>query len=218
MQPDQSGATPADVDTSAIGDDDLEAQELLADAVDSDDPDGADALGDPGKKALDAMKQREKAARAESRELKKRLADLEAAAAAKDKTPDEQAIDAARREAAAETLAKANARILRSEVKAAAAGKLADPSDALRLLDLDQFEVGDDGEVDAGDIADAISELIKNKPYLAAQGGTTTFDSARGKRTPAGQLTRDDIKKMSPAEINAARKAGRLDNLLGKKP
>jgi len=58
---------------------------------------------------------------------------------------------------------------VRAEVRAAAAGKLADPSDALRFLDLAQFEVGEDGDIDQDEIADAIDELLTQKPYLAAQ-------------------------------------------------
>lgn len=179
-------------------------------------PGGSDGLGDAGKKALAAMKEREKAARAEARELKKRLADLEAAASAADKTPDEQALEAARREAEAAALAKANERILRSEVKAAAAGKLADPSDALAYLDLSEFEVDESGNVDSSEIAEAISELLERKPYLAAQGGRVSLDSGRGKAPAAGQLTRDDLKSMSPEEITAAKAAGRLNGLLGR--
>ncbi|OZF25171.1 hypothetical protein CH296_28085 [Rhodococcus sp. 14-2496-1d] len=48
---------------------------------------------------------------------------------------------------------------------------LADPADAPRFIDLDQFEVGENGTVDATAIADAIKELVEDKPYLAAQGG-----------------------------------------------
>lgn len=66
----------------------------------------------------------------------------------------------------------ANHKILRAEVRAAAAGKLADPSDAPKLLDLDQFEVGEDGDVDQDEIADAIDDLLKDKPYLAARKNT----------------------------------------------
>ena len=87
----------------------------------------------------------------------------------------------ARREAEQAATAKANARILRSEVRAAAAGKLADPKDALRFLDLDQFEVDEDGEVDEDEIADAIEDLVKRKPYLAAaQGGNGKRFQGRG--------------------------------------
>ncbi|PXY20886.1 hypothetical protein [Prauserella muralis] len=178
--------------------------------------DGPDSLGDKGKKALDAMKAKERAARAKARELEQQLAEMKAQLEGNDKTPDEQALEAARREAATEAARKANERILRSEIRAAAAKRLADPADALVHLNVDDFEVGDDGEVDGEEISDAITELLKKKPYLAAQGGTPSFDSARGKGTPKGQLTRADLKGMSAKEINAARKAGRLDAVLGK--
>lgn len=136
-----------------------------------DDPEGADQLGDAGKKALDAMKRERQQAKAEARELRKQLEQLQRQLADKDKIPDEQAIEAARREAAAEAAATANLRIVRSEVKAAATGKLIDPHDALVNIDLKQFEVDDDGTVDEREIEDAIADLIKRKPHLAAQGG-----------------------------------------------
>lgn len=69
-----------------------------------------------------------------------------------------------------EALSAANQRILKAEVRAAAAGKLNDPQDALRFLDLSGFEVGPDGDVDGETVAAAIDDLLKNKPYLAAQG------------------------------------------------
>jgi hypothetical protein len=131
---------------------------------------GSDDLGDKGKQAIDRMKAREKAARAEARKAKQERDDAIAKLEAKDKPDDEQAIEAARREGESAATVKANARILRSEVKAAAAGKLADPNDALRMLDLDSFEVDTDGEVDVDEINDAIADLLEKKPYLAAQG------------------------------------------------
>lgn len=123
-----------------------------------DDAEGAEELGDKGKQALDRMKAKLKA------ERERRVA-AEAKAA--------QALgedDAARIER--EALAKANTRIVRAEIKAAAAGKLADPADALTFLSVDDFEVDDDGDVDTDEIAEAIDELLRRKPYLAAQGGT----------------------------------------------
>src|SRR5690606_40426318 len=93
-------------------------------------------------------------ARARARELEREVAELRAAIESKDKTPDEQELDAVRREAEAVAIARANERILRSEIKAAAAGKLADPEDALRYLDLAEFEVDESGNVDTSEIAD----------------------------------------------------------------
>ena len=179
-------------------------------------PEGSEALGDAGKKALSAMKEREKAARARARELEREVAELRAAIESKDKTPDEQELDAVRREAEAAAIARANERILRSEIKAAAAGKLADPEDALRYLDLEEFEVDESGNVDATEIVDAINELLERKPYLSAQGGRVTLDSGRGKNPAAGQLTREDLRHMTPEEIVSAKSAGRLNNVLGR--
>ncbi|MFD3498790.1 hypothetical protein [Streptomyces sp. NPDC058678] len=201
----------------------LEPADGIGEVVDGqpdDDPEGADQLGDAGKRALDSMKDKWKSERDKRRELEAKLA-------AKDKPadgdqPDPEAIV---RQAEQAALSKANARIIRAEVKAAAAGKLADPADAYRFLDLAQFEVDDDGNVDADEIGDAIADLIQSKPYLAAQSGTPkprfegTADSGARKGTgrPA-QLTEADVKRLSAAgkhaEIVQARNDGRLDDYL----
>lgn len=150
-------------------------------------------LGPAGEKALAAEKEKRKKAAAELREAKAELERL--------RNGDDKAAAAAA-EAEKAAITKANARILRSEVKAAAAGKLADPTDALRLLDLDQFEVGDDGEVDEAEIADAIAGLLKSKPYLAAN-GRPRFQ---------GDVDQGARKKVKPASlderISEAEKAG----------
>jgi len=179
-------------------------------------PEGADQLGDAGKKALDAMKAKWKAA-------EKRAAAAEAEIAKQGKTPDEQAIEEARRAAMAEATEKANKRILRAEVRAQAAGKLADPADALRLLDLDDFDVDEDGEVDADAISAAIADLIKSKPYLAADAGkrfpaNDTNATRKGAEGPK-QLTEQDVKRLYAAKdydaIEKARSEGRLNDVLG---
>lgn len=128
--------------------------------------DGNDELGDKGKRALDSMKSKWKNERTRRQQLEARVSELESASGGDD--------DDAARQRAADTaaLAKANSRIVRAEVRAAASGKLSDPADALSFIDLDQFEVGEDGDVDQEEIAEAIEDLVRRKPYLAAQGGT----------------------------------------------
>lgn len=185
-----------------------------------DNPEGAEQLGDPGKRALDAMKDKWKAERDKRRGLEERLA--EQARPADGESPDPEAV---LRQAEKAAMAKANQRIVRAEVKAAAAGKLADPGDAYKFLDLSQFEVDDEGNLDADEVADAVDALIKSKPYLAAQGGKSqrfqgTADSgARKGSSRPPQLTEDDVKRMSKAgkhaEIVKARSEGRLDDYLG---
>jgi len=170
-----------------------------ADDGTDDGQDGADQLGDAGKKALDAMKAKWRAERDRAKALEQKLAD--AGKPAKDgDAPDADAIQA---EADRRAQAKANDRILRSEVKAAAAGKLADPADAHRFLDLSKFEVDADGNVDQEELDDAIAELLTKKPYLAAaQSPQRRFQGS------ADSGARKEKPKTLVEQIEAAQKAG----------
>lgn len=128
----------------------------------NEDPEG---LGEAGLRALraernraDAAERARLAAEAERDELRK-----------KNQTAEEKAIDDAKKAGRDEATLEANRRITRSEIKAAAGGKLQDPEDAAAMLgDLDRFIVK--GEVDSKAITSAIDELVKAKPYLAAAG------------------------------------------------
>lgn len=165
--------------------------------VDPDDeqqPEGADELRDAGKKALDTMKSERNAARKESRELKARLDEIERLQQNQSKSPDEQAIEAARREAAAEATQAATARIVRTEIKAAAAGRLHDPADALSYLSVDDFDVDDNGDIDAEQIKDAIQDLLTKKPYLAAKRFQGDGDMGKGgQKAPPAKPTQNDL-------------------------
>lgn len=57
--------------------------------------------------------------------------------------------------------------LVRAELRAAAAGKLRDPADALALLDVSAL-AGSGGDIDAAAVAAAVDQLVKDKPYLAA--------------------------------------------------
>lgn len=197
-----------------------EVDDLEPDDTDTD-PEGAEQLGDPGKKALDTMKGKLKAERERRRSLEAQLAERD-----KPADGDQPDPDALVRQAEATALARVNERLVKAEVRAAAAGKLADPADAHRFLDLSQFEVDADGNVDADEVAEAIDDLLTSKPYLAAQGGSTkprfqgTADSGarKGNARPT-QLTEADVKRLSAAgnhaEIVKAQNDGRLDDYLG---
>lgn len=158
-------------------------------------PEGAEALGDAGKKALDAMKAKWHAERDARKALEARIAELEGG-----KRPEPGKSDA-------------DMRVLRAEIKAAAVGKLADPTDAYKFLDLDALDADD---TDA--IAKAIDALLEAKPYLAAKSGPrfqgTGDGGAAGIKPALPQLTREDLKNMTPAQIIEAKRAGRLNNLL----
>lgn len=177
-------------------------------------------LGDAGVKALEAWKVRARNAEKTAREATAEAERIKREAALKDKPAEEQALEAARAEARAEATTKANERILRSELKALATGKLADPTDAALYINLTDFTVNDDGDVDSDALNDAISDLLERKPHLAAA-KQTRFDGAadqgaKGKDAKPGQISSAALDSMSPAQINQARREGRLDKVLGK--
>lgn len=103
----------------------------------------------------------------------------------------EKAIAAAKAEGRTEALAVATRRILTAEVKAAAGGVLQDPEDAVRLLDLAEFEVDDDGEIDAKAITAAVRRLAESKPYLAVGAKPTALPG--GGATPSQGISMDDL-------------------------
>ncbi|MFF3210547.1 hypothetical protein ACFYYB_07775 [Streptomyces sp. NPDC002886] len=67
----------------------------------------------------------------------------------------------------AEIRAEFTVQLVRAEIRAAAAGRLRDPADALALVDAAAL-TGKSGEVDVKAVSAAVEKLIKDKPYLAA--------------------------------------------------
>lgn len=200
------GAPDDDADDSADEDVKDEGQEGDADAGDEsgggdEQSNGGEGesedkpLGPAGEKALAAEKEKRKQAAERARTEKARADEAEAElaklrrAAERAKTkaakPEEKPADdehdidpeEIQREADAKATAKANERIVKAEVRASAAGKLSDPVDALKFLDLSRFEVDADGNVDTEQIDEAIADLLEKKPYLAvpAQGERKRF-------------------------------------------
>lgn len=170
-------------------------------------------LGEAGMRALEREREAAAEARREAAAVK---AELEALRTAQ-MSDQEKALAAAKAEGAAEVSAKFANQVLLSEIRVAAAGKLADPTDAVRLLDLSKFKVADDGTVDTTAISSAIDELVASKPYLGASKApsVTPADLGQGARgKPTGVLTREHLKTMTSAEIEAARQAGQLDHIL----
>jgi len=169
----------------------------------------------------DRAKAQQKVNRDLERKLKERTSAETELAALQAKLDGKEAEHTAAQEAQRvkdEALAGANERILKANVRAEAAKKLTDPADALLYINLSDFEVGSDGEVDSSAIAQAVDDLLTSKPYLAAQG--TRFQGsadggARNGAATASQLTKADADRMTPEEINEAREAGRFNNILG---
>lgn len=230
---------PDDFDPEEFWEEEEEEEEGDEENEDDESPEGSDEgdddksddtddkpLGPPGEKALRAEKQKRRDAQKELREWKAlglSHADIKKMLDARNNGDDTPDADAIRQQAKAE----AQQELLESRVLdkiEAKAGKLfADPDDAAALLmksrDADEFL--DDGKIDVEAIQDALDELLEKKPYLAAQGGRRFQGDGDGgprKESRTKQLTRDDLKRMSPQEIEQARKDGKLDDLLsGKK-
>lgn len=216
----QNDPTPA-ADPSTAPEDAPETTSPASDAPADADPQGDPAaLGDAGKKALDAMKAERNAARQEAAEAKAEAARLKAAQEGREA---EHKAELEAQKVREEALATANQRILKAEIRAQAAGKLADPADALNYLDLADFEVGEDGDVDSAAITQAIAELLDKKPYLAAQGQRFQGSGDQGPRNEPRptQLSRDDVDRLARegkhAEIAQAQADGRLADLLSGK-
>ena len=150
----------------------IDGTEETLETPDGEQPDESQTpdLGDAGKKAIQAEREARKVAEKAAREANERIAALEAKAAGREA---EHAAEVEASKARDEVLAKANGRIVSAELRAAASGKLADPMDALAFIDPTDFEVSDDGAVDADAITAAIADLIERKPHLAARGGNT---------------------------------------------
>lgn len=165
---------------------------------DEPDPEGADKLGDPGKRALDAMKAKSREARAEAAREKARADALQAKI---DGQEAEHQAKLERERVQAEALGKANERILKAEVRAVAAGKLNDPADALRFIDLSTIEVDEDGEPDKDAITAAVTDLLSKKPYLAAQGAPRFQGGADGgaRNDPPGKSIQERIAEAEKA-------------------
>jgi hypothetical protein len=212
-----AGASPDDQsdDDSGAADDEDEP----------DDDEGKDDLGDAGKQALDRMKAARNAERERRKALEQELAALKSKkSAADDDKPD---VEALREQAKAEARAEALHERVADKIEAKAGARFnLDPEDVAALLlrrhDIDDFI--DDGKVDTEAIAEALDDLLAKKPALAAGSGDDSKrkrgDVDQGHRGDARpkQLSRDDLKRMSPKEIEKARKEGRLDDLLaGKK-
>jgi hypothetical protein len=198
----------SDQDDTAPETDDVDT-DLVDDSGEGDG--NADQLGDAGKKALDSMKSKWQKARDELKALK-------AQQSAGKKDDDQQDPAELRKQLQAEARAEVlNERAL-DKVEAKAAKLFADPEDARALLASRVEDFVDDGQVDTDAIEEALKDLLKKKPHLAAatakrfQGGA---DGGARKGSKPDQLTRDDLKKMTPSQIEEARTSGRLNELMG---
>lgn len=204
---------PETTETVATDTTDAAATDTTNDAEATDDVNDQEPEADPAAGLKTALQKERAARKAEA----KRVKELEQELADRDKPDDEKAIDVARREAAAEATAKANTRLVAAEFRIAAAKRVKDPRIAAKLVDLSDVEVNEDGEVDSEGITNALDALLDEYPDLAPSRFEGTADQGgKGKDSKPSQLSRDDLKTMTPAAILAAEKAGQLDRIKGK--
>jgi hypothetical protein len=160
------------------------------------DPEGAEQLGDAGKKALDSMKARFRDERTKRRAAEAALAEANKAKSGskpegdddKSEAPDSDQI---RREVEAELKARLEAEQARERVldkiEVKAAKSFTNPAIAVAMLrDKVNDFLDDDGKPDLEAIQDALKELLENEPYLAAaQGGKRFQGTGDGGARPA---------------------------------
>lgn len=101
---------------------------------------------------------------------------------------DGPSADEIREQARREASEAANTRLVRAGVKAVAADLLNDSKDALAFLDLSDYDVDENGDVDEAQVRRDLKALISDKPYLAKAkkgdgrtGGTPNFDGGTRK-------------------------------------
>lgn len=157
---------PDPADTATVP---TQADEVIAPKADDPKPD--EPLGDAGKRALDSEREARRDAEARAKAAEKLVKEAN--------SERDKAIAEAKAEARREVLEEANGRLLRAEVKAAATGKFANPELAVKLLDLSEFKVADDGTVDTKAITAAIDKLLESDPYLKASTITGSADGGR---------------------------------------
>lgn len=116
-----------------------------------------------------------------------------------------------------QAIMNANQHILKSEIRAAAASVLENPADATIFLDLSKFTVSDDGETNSEEINNALGALVEERPYLAKRQpntGVVSTPPSGARNQTVQQLTREQLKGMTPSEIVKADAEGRLNNIL----
>jgi hypothetical protein len=102
---------------------------------------------------------------------------------------------------AAEATERAQRVLTESSIVAAAAGKLADPSDAVALIDRSAIEYGENGA--PTNVAALIDALVETKPHLAA-GARKVASIDQGARGGASPVDASKLMTMGDADFMAA--------------
>lgn len=205
--PDPEPDPKPDPDPDPEPDDPADPADPDPDPDDDPDPEG---LGDAGKKALDRMKAERAAAKKEAATAKKAAVEERRKGAAlakkvaefedRDRTELEKAEAKAKR--SDDLATKAVTRTVAAEVKAAAAGKFADVSDATDALLRDPGKyVDSDGEVDVDAIEADLADLLERKPHWAVAEPAAETEPAKKPKPPKPDLGQGPRGPVPPASF-----------------
>lgn len=151
-----------------------------------------------------AARKHEKEAKATKAELDK----LRKAAMSDQEKAVAEAEERGRKEATTE----AATLLASARIEAALTGVVPDPADVVEELNLARY-ITEDGKVDS----EAVAKLREKYVALAAPSGKPAIPGVpAGARTDAGvrQLTREEIKSMTPEQISEARSKGQFADLM----
>lgn len=171
---------------------------------------GDDGLGDAGKRALDAIRAEKKLAEDRAKAAETELEKFRNAS----KSDAEKAIDEAKKAGAAEVTERLHARVRRAEVKVALTAAGATPSlieDLANAAEFGALKVDDQDQVVGLDEAIKAHKARVPDAYRASAQPWTADGGVRGS---GKTVTREQIKRMTPEEINAAFDRGELAGLL----
>lgn len=123
----------------------------------------------------------------------------------------------AERDSTATAAAERAERALRRAAVVAAATRAGavDPDAVFDLLPgKESLTIGDDDQVQG--VAEAVEQLLTAKPYLVGKPAPPAPGGADGgvRGSTPGTITREDLKTMTPDQIDAARQRGELNHLL----
>lgn len=145
-----------------------------------DDVDEIEGLNEGGKNAIRAERERAKKMEKRFKEAQEQLGKLTKKHASQAEIEKAEAKEEGRKEA----LKEANMKVLKAEVKVAAAGKLKNPALAWALLeDAREDLMNDDGDIDNNKLSRELNKIVKDNPELAVGRTTRTgadFSSSNG--------------------------------------
>jgi hypothetical protein len=201
-----AGATPAVADATSAQTTGTEPAQPTATVDDA-------ALGDTGKRALEAERKAAREAQRRAEAAEKALEELKLAGASE----TEKAIAAARKEGAAEVTERYHAQIRRSEIKAALVGAGINASVldlAVNAAEFGDLKVSGDGEVEG--LSQTVAAFKASRADLFRVGTVGSPDAGTGGRAaPAVSFTREQLRdpvffNENQAAILLAQREGRI--------